>query len=893
MGLPLPPKAERRGFVEVHAEAMAEMEQDRDAGRRLVEELATEARPLTDKDDALLTFEANRLVRARDKAEAEFDKDPSDVNRLRVEKIQQEYSDTQNVLAKSKTATARGLNALKMMVARDYSLAAMEHAAAKAKGDNLSTEESAEVKRLQKELEGTRKALDEANTKREVAEAQAALDKAVGGLVKKSKRGKRKKARAAEVEQTRQELNEILERMGKRSRNKAAALVDPQFLVDTALAAGKLIKLGVLKFEDFSAHMVSKFGDDIKPYLKPAWEQARKEHAKGLAEPMKARAQAGEPLSASARDIQKVAESLVTQGITEREALVDAVHEVIKEAYPTTTRREAMDAVSGLGVFRKLSKEEAKVKLREMKGEMRAVGKLEDLMQGKRPPKTGFEARKPTQQELKLSDKAAALAKKLGFDVRKKTVRWKVGTTNEDQVAAKRLEGKLKAAKTRIQKTITDLEERMAAKDFGPRPKPAPMKLDAEATKLRAKEAQTKRKFEQMQKKFERANRSRLRNIFDLAWDVTAHVPMGLVFTYDLWPIFRQAAKVAVPDIVFNPARLAKFASKSLAAGFSRAKAAEIDAQIRSGDLYEMAQEGKVDLPEFEEEMTSELIKKIPFVKGFSRLYNTFMNLYRMSQFARAVNLSMTGNKKELLAIGNAVNVFTGRGGISHQKVATVMNALTGVLSSPRLLLSQIQFMLGQPLYGGTAKTRKIIAVKFYGRTIAGYAAIYSLVKLFSKITDDDEVDVDWTWNSSDYGKIKVGEKRYDILGGISQIVTLAGRIKTGETVDAEGKVKIIRGPKKKAIDNSVSDYAKEFVRFKLAPTWSSVYDVAEGTQVDRDDRGRPLPTTTGSVLRKMFVPITIQDIYRDAGKYGVDEMMVDRILSAIGMGVRDYENRK
>jgi hypothetical protein len=85
MGLPMPEKSERRGFVEVHAEAMAEMEANRDAGRDLVAELEADPRPLTDRDDALLTFEANRLVRARDKAEAAYDADPTPANKAKVD----------------------------------------------------------------------------------------------------------------------------------------------------------------------------------------------------------------------------------------------------------------------------------------------------------------------------------------------------------------------------------------------------------------------------------------------------------------------------------------------------------------------------------------------------------------------------------------------------------------------------------------------------------------------------------------------------------------------------------------------------------------------------------------------------------------------------------------
>ncbi|MCH7745024.1 MAG: hypothetical protein IIC84_03020, partial [Chloroflexi bacterium] len=76
-----------------------------------------------------------------------------------------------------------------------------------------------------------------------------------------------------------------------------------------------------------------------------------------------------------------------------------------------------MDAISGYGQFRQLSKDEISVMLRDMKGQMQQVAKLEDMQAGQAPLKTGIERREASDEERRLIAEVNAAKKKGGFTV--------------------------------------------------------------------------------------------------------------------------------------------------------------------------------------------------------------------------------------------------------------------------------------------------------------------------------------------------------------------------------------------------------------------------------------------------------------------------------------------
>ncbi len=178
--------------------------------------------------------------------------------------------------------------------------------------------------------------------------------------------------------------------------------------------------------------------------------------------------------------IRKLALNLVRSGITERDPLINAVHDVLKDIFPNVTLRETMDAVSGYGDFRPLDPEAAKAKLRDLSGQMQNVAKLEDLLARKALKKTGPERKVPSDEERRLTKLVNEYKRRYGVVV-----------TNP----AAQLKGALDAIKTRLTHDIADLEYQIAT---GKKIVKGPTKVayDAEATALLARRDALKEQFD-------------------------------------------------------------------------------------------------------------------------------------------------------------------------------------------------------------------------------------------------------------------------------------------------------------------------------------------------------------------------------------------------------------
>jgi hypothetical protein len=100
MGVPLPEKGERRRFEKLHAEAKETLSKKPDAAQLLVDELEREPRSVEDSESALLTFEANRLIVARDAAEQAYIDNPTPANDAARVKAYENYKRAADVFDK-------------------------------------------------------------------------------------------------------------------------------------------------------------------------------------------------------------------------------------------------------------------------------------------------------------------------------------------------------------------------------------------------------------------------------------------------------------------------------------------------------------------------------------------------------------------------------------------------------------------------------------------------------------------------------------------------------------------------------------------------------------------------------------------------------------------------
>lgn len=288
MGLPIPEGSEGRSFVKLHADAKAKFDKDQRAGEKLVESLEAKPRSVSDAEDALLTFEANRLIQERKDAQEAFNADPSEENQARIDKAQAAYGRTADVLKKAGGETARGLNARKMMLADDYSLAGMERAVQVAKGGKkLTPKEQAKIADLHSRLEVARLAHEKYVSEADLRAAELEAENARLREEKKIPRKERKKAREAAIAKSKAKIDELFNKLA--SGTKAAAGLDPIKVRLTVELAAEHIKLGYQNFAQWADEVVARVGEHIRPYLRSAWDQAQKAKQDDLLKRYKAR----------------------------------------------------------------------------------------------------------------------------------------------------------------------------------------------------------------------------------------------------------------------------------------------------------------------------------------------------------------------------------------------------------------------------------------------------------------------------------------------------------------------------------------------------------------------------------------------------------------------------
>lgn len=274
----------------------------------------------------------------------------------------------------------------------------------------------------------------------------------------------------------------------------------------------------------------------------------------------------------------------------------------------------------------------------------------------------------------------------------------------------------------------------------------------------------------------------------------------------------------------------------------------------------------------------------IPGVKQSSRAFVTAGNQMR-ADTADALLASLPDPAKatteELRAIGNFVNVATGRGNMGDKAKATEF--LATILWSPRLLASRFQLLAGQPLYHGSQNTRKLIAGE-YARFLTGLAAVYALGAAAGAEEEKDP-------RSSDFGKLKFGNTRIDPLAGLSQVTVLLSRLATGQKKSEVGAITDLTGAYAKRGED-VPGLITQFLRTKLSPVLGTTINVMSGESVvgekpfdSKSVLGVPVP----NIAQDLLVPLSFRDILDVMKENGVPEGAAITTLGLLGMGVQNY----
>ncbi|HDY66709.1 MAG TPA: hypothetical protein ENH85_02835 [Candidatus Scalindua sp.] len=298
---------------------------------------------------------------------------------------------------------------------------------------------------------------------------------------------------------------------------------------------------------------------------------------------------------------------------------------------------------------------------------------------------------------------------------------------------------------------------------------------------------------------------------------------------------------------------------------------------------YELGK--KLDIGTGEEEFPTSLPSKIP---GLGRLFKAAEVSYEAGAMRLRADIAdliyglaeQTGvdmnNKVEVGAINEMVNSMTGRGKLPFgiERAAGVLNT---VFFSAKFFQSNVD-TLTKGLTAETSFTRKQNAINLLKIT-SSIAVILLMVSAF----DDDAVE--WDPRSANFGKIKLGNKRFDTTGGMSSLIILAARLATQST--------------KSSVTGLITEYNTgygsptgmdalwNFTENKFSPLFSVIKEVVDQKTFEGEE-----PTFVNQ-LANLTVPIIIEVGMDAAQKEDLADTLLVLIADGLGISTNIYSYNK
>lgn len=447
---------------------------------------------------------------------------------------------------------------------------------------------------------------------------------------------------------------------------------------------------------------------------------------------------------------------------------------------------------------------------------------------------------------------------------------------------------KLENYKKAINKSIGKYEERIKNKDFAAPVKKKQVALDKQATDLKLERDKIKAQFEVEQEKVRQANRPLSEKIWDTVIDAW-NLPKSFLASIDMSAPFRQGALLTAS----NPKAGVRSFGEMFRQAFSEKKANEWLLKLRETPEYQLMKQSKLYIAEpntkltaKEEQFMSNIASKIPLigrlVKGSERAYTGYLNKIRVDVFANGADRLMDqgitpeSNPEAYKAWANFVNNATGRGNLGGlERSAVVLNTF---FFSPRYLASRIN-LLNPVTYVKMPKEVRMMAMK----SILTYAAFGTLVIAMAGAAG---ADVEKDPRSSDFGKIKINNTRFDIWAGFQQIIRLFAQLATAERKSTStGKITKIDGKSFPFEDRG--DVALRFVRSKLAPSAGTSVNLLTG----KDLLGNEV-TIEGEAV-KNIIPLYLQDIGSIYKTESPTALISSMLPAFFGVGVQNYAPSK
>ena len=377
-----------------------------------------------------------------------------------------------------------------------------------------------------------------------------------------------------------------------------------------------------------------------------------------------------------------------------------------------------------------------------------------------------------------------------------------------------------------------------------------------------------------------------------------AGVPRAAMASFDFSMGLRQGGQVAVrnfPDWVNANKESIKYVKNSDYFKSEMKRIADDDAYETIVDKLGVrlpAVEGNSD----EIMASAHILEKVPVygrgIEASDRAYSGGLTKLRYNIAKKWID-SLGGpdealknlSEKELRDIGEVINTSTGSGGKKGGFTEKNMQTLATTLFAPRLWASRLN-AINPAYYARLSPIARRRALENISSFMAAAGAVVGLAE-----ASGAEVEMDP--RSSDFMKIKNGNTRFDIFGGLQQNVVFFARMITGEKKNSStGEIQTMGegfGQPNRL------DLAQDMLQNKLNPLLGYAARMLQssdgdtGNPNDRKDRfGEDI--NVAKETGKLVTPLGVQglaDAYNDTGDAGKSVLM--NVPNFFGIGTQTY----
>ncbi len=581
-------------------------------------------------------------------------------------------------------------------------------------------------------------------------------------------------------------------------------------------------------------------------------------------------------LMAIAPEIPALVSNYIEEGVLELSEIAKRLKKDLEDEIPDITEEDAIALIAGeYKTANKKTRNEIQKTLFELRAEAKAIKQLEDLENGVVPTSET--------KKVERNRKIAELRKKI-----------KEHPNNQ-----------LPEYKKQVKRSIDKLQRDLDSGNFAAPPKKLTVTLDKEARELKRKlvDLKTEREVRLLREAYEKMGIGQ--KVGEKLLKV-ANIPRTLMASMDFSAPFRQA----IIATIGNPTLAFKAFGSMFKAAFNKGYMDEWFFDLENDPNYEIMKESGLSIADpnspflraREEAFMSGYVEKVEgfigeklfgsknfgFVQGSERAYVMYLNKMRVDLFNKyAAALEEKGktydNSPETYkGIAKYVNNVTGRGNMGKaEEAAKYLNA---IFFSPRLIASRLS-LLNPVYFAKMPMDIKKIYLKDMAAFISTGLTVIGMIYLAGGGDEEDDIWVEIDPRSSDFMKIRQGEKRWDIWGGFQQYIRTFVQFAMGEkkspTTDEITELK-----EDAPYGETRGKLLTRFVRNKLAPVPSSIIDLTSG----RSSVGEK--TSLKDELLSSITPLLWQQVYEVAKAEGAVAAITIGVPSVFGVGTERYGER-